>query len=392
MRIDNDPKLDFDDVLIRPKRSEAPSRAAIVLNREHRFLNSDATWKGIPVVASNMDTVGTMAMAEAIGPQLMTCLHKHYPEERLVEFFKDQRPSRQHLLHARDQGRGVRQAAEPSRPGRISALFASTPPTATPSISWNESSGSGRPFLHLTIMAGNVATPDMVQELLISGAADIVKIGIGPGSVCTTRLMAGVGYPQLSAIIECADAAHGLRGHVCADGGCRSPGDVVKAFAAGADFVMLGGMLAGHDECEGEWIESEGQRVAMAFYGMSSRTALDKYSGGRRDYRACEGREVRFPTRDRSRRPSRRSLGASAAPAPTWVQPGSRTFPSARRSSSATGPMGAAHLGDVVVRRGGRESRFFRSVTGQARGALHLRWPLPLPAIGLHRPETRVDC
>ena len=144
-------------------------------------------------------------------------------------------------------------------------------------------------------MAGNVATPDMVQELLISGAADIVKIGIGPGSVCTTRMMTGVGYPQLSAIIECADAAHGLRGHVCADGGCRSPGDVVKAFAAGADFVMLGGMLAGHDECEGEWVEEEGKRVGMAFYGMSSRTALDRYAGGRRDYRACEGREAAVP-------------------------------------------------------------------------------------------------
>ena len=147
-------------------------------------------------------------------------------------------------------------------------------------------------FPQLTIMAGNVATPDMVQELLISGAADIVKIGIGPGSVCTTRLMTGVGYPQLSAIIECADAAHGLRGHVCADGGCRSPGDVVKAFAAGADFVMLGGMLAGVDECEGGWVEKEGKRVALSFYGMSSRKALDKYSGGRRDYRACEGREI----------------------------------------------------------------------------------------------------
>jgi GMP reductase len=138
-------------------------------------------------------------------------------------------------------------------------------------------------FPDLTIMAGNVATPDMVQELLISGAADIVKIGIGSGSVCTTRIKAAVGYPQLSAIIECADAAHGLWGHVCADGGCRTPGDVVKAFAAGADFVMLGSMLAAHDECEGEWIEEDGQRVSMKFYGMSSRTAMDKYTGGRKD-------------------------------------------------------------------------------------------------------------
>jgi GMP reductase len=154
----------------------------------------------------------------------------------------------------------------------------------------------------LTILAGNVATPEMVQELLISGAADIVKIGIGPGSVCATRTTTGVGYPQLSAIIECADAAHGLRGHVCADGGCRVPGDVVKAFAAGADFVMLGGMLAGHDECDGTWIEQDGQRVAMPFYGMASRTAMERYAGGIKDYRACEGKEVavayRGPVKD----------------------------------------------------------------------------------------------
>ena len=146
-------------------------------------------------------------------------------------------------------------------------------------------------------MAGNVATPEMVQELLITGAADIVKIGIGSGSVCTTRLKTAVGYPQLSAIIECADAAHGLRGHVCADGGCRTPGDVVKALAAGADFVMLGGMLAGHDECEGEWVEQEGQRAGMRFYGMSSKTAMDKYAGGLKDYRASEGREAVVPYR-----------------------------------------------------------------------------------------------
>jgi GMP reductase len=150
-------------------------------------------------------------------------------------------------------------------------------------------------FPEVTIMAGNVATPEMVQELLITGAADIVKIGIGSGSVCTTRIKAAVGYPQLSAIIECADAAHGLRGHVCADGGCRTPGDVVKAFAAGADFVMLGGMLAGHDECGGQWVEEGGQRVGMKFYGMSSRTALEQYAGGRKDYRACEGKEIITP-------------------------------------------------------------------------------------------------
>ncbi len=133
-------------------------------------------------------------------------------------------------------------------------------------------------------MAGNVVTGEMTEELILDGA-DIVKVGIGPGSVCTTRKMTGVGYPQLSAIIECADAAHGLGGLICADGGCTSPGDLAKAFGGGADFVMLGGMLAGHDECMGEVVEQDGVRK-VRFYGMSSRTAMDKYAGGVANYRA----------------------------------------------------------------------------------------------------------
>jgi GMP reductase len=294
MRIDNDPKLDFDDVLIRPKRSEAPSRASIVLQREYRFLNSGASWRGTPIVASNMDTVGTMAMAEALGPEMMTCLHKHYPEDQLVDFFKTKPSAKgtfftlgikddefEKLKHVKSRA-DVRYVCVDAANGYTKYFV-------------ERVKRIRETFGDLTIMAGNVATPDMVQELLISGAADIVKIGIGPGSVCTTRLMTGVGYPQLSAIIECADAAHGLRGHVCADGGCRWPGDVVKALAAGADFVMLGGLLAGHDECEGEWILEDERPVEMAFYGMSSRRALDAYSGGRRDYRACEGREIKVP-------------------------------------------------------------------------------------------------
>jgi GMP reductase len=142
----------------------------------------------------------------------------------------------------------------------------------------------------LTIMAGNVVTGEMTEELILSGA-DIVKVGIGPGSVCTTRSMTGVGYPQLSAVIECADAAHGLDGRICADGGCAAPGDIAKAFGGGADFVMLGGMLAGHDECAGEVVERDGRRYKR-FYGMSSRAAMEKYAGGVAEYRASEGREV----------------------------------------------------------------------------------------------------
>jgi GMP reductase len=150
-------------------------------------------------------------------------------------------------------------------------------------------------YPNLVIMAGNVVTGEMVEELILSGA-DIVKIGIGPGSVCTTREKTGVGYPQLSAIIECADAGHGLGGHVCADGGCTSPGDVAKAFAAGADFIMLGGMLSGHDECLGEVIEEDGQKFKR-FYGMSSAEAMEKYHGSVAEYRASEGRSVNVPYR-----------------------------------------------------------------------------------------------
>ena len=147
-----------------------------------------------------------------------------------------------------------------------------------------------------TIMAGNVVTGEMVEELILSGA-DIIKVGIGPGSVCTTRKKTGVGYPQLSAVLECADAAHGLGGHIISDGGCTCPGDVCKAFGAGADFVMLGGMLAGHDECTGEIVTKPSGVKVKQFYGMSSATAMLKHHGGVAEYRASEGKTVEVPYR-----------------------------------------------------------------------------------------------
>lgn len=294
MRIEHDPKLDFDDVLIRPKRSEAPSRSVISLARQYHFLNSGTRWQGVPVVASNMDTVGTFAMARALGPDMLTCLHKHHGEDELVAFFGQSECRQTTFLTI-----GLRDE-EFDMLKRVKAR------TDVSRVCIDAANGYTKYFVErvkrvrdtfgdLTLMAGNVATPEMVQELLIAGAADIVKIGIGSGSVCVTRDKTGVGYPQLSAIIECADAAHGLRGHVCADGGCRTPGDVVKAFAAGADFVMLGGMLAGHDECDAEWVERDGEKVGMRFYGMSSRTAMDKYAGGLKDYRAEEGVDCIVP-------------------------------------------------------------------------------------------------
>jgi GMP reductase len=238
-----------------------------------------------------MDTVGTIAMAQALGPEMMACLHKYYSDAELIEFFNSNhdRTSAFFTVGIKDEEFEKLTRVREKADVRFVCVDAANGYTK---FFVERVKRIREAFPDLTIMAGNVATPDMVQELLISGAADIVKIGIGSGSVCTTRINAAVGYPQLSAIIECADAAHGLWGHVCADGGCRTPGDVVKAFAAGADFVMLGSMLAGHDECEGDWIEEDGKRVSMKFYGMSSRKAMDKYAGGRKDYRACEGKEV----------------------------------------------------------------------------------------------------
>ncbi|XP_028933449.1 GMP reductase 2 isoform X2 [Ornithorhynchus anatinus] len=162
-------------------------------------------------------------------------------------------------------------------------------------------------FPQHTIMAGNVVTGEMVEELILSGA-DIIKVGIGPGSVCTTRQKTGVGYPQLSAVMECADAAHGLNGHIISDGGCSCPGDVAKAFGAGADFVMLGGMLAGHTESGGDLIKRDGKQYKL-FYGMSSDLAMKKYAGGVADYRASEGKTVEVPFKGPVERTVRDLLG-----------------------------------------------------------------------------------
>jgi GMP reductase len=299
MRIETEPKLDFDDVLIRPKRSVAPSRASVSLERSHRFRNASppAGWTGTPIMASNMDTVGTTLMAEALHQlNMLTCLHKYYPLDQLVAFFTTNPASTStfYTLGIREEDFDkLKQFVEATGDrGRLICVDAANGYTKF-FVDRVKQVRELCPWA--TILAGNVATPEMVQELLIGGGADIVKVGIGPGSVCTTRDMTGVGYPQLSAIIECADAAHGNKGHICADGGCRKPGDVAKAFGAGADFVMLGGMLAGTDECEGEWVIAGGKRQAMKFYGMSSVEAQEKHHGGVRDYSAAEGRCVQVP-------------------------------------------------------------------------------------------------
>lgn len=296
MRIENDIKLGFKDVMFRPKRSTLKSRSEVNLEREFTFLHTQKKWKGVPVIAANMDTVGTFEMAVALAKdKIITAVHKHYAIGEWTDFLKD-KPDELYNYIALSTGTGK---ADEEKIKKICELH--------PKIQFlciDVANGYSEHFVSFVkqarqnfpdkiIIAGNVVTGEMVEELLLAGA-DIIKVGIGPGSVCTTRVKTGVGYPQLSAIIECADAAHGLKGHIIGDGGCKVPGDVAKAFGGGADFVMLGGMFAGHDESGGEMMEENGKKYRL-FYGMSSKTAMDKHSGGVAEYRASEGKTVKVP-------------------------------------------------------------------------------------------------
>lgn len=291
-----DLKLGFKDVMFRPKRSTLKSRSEVSLERNFKYLHSSTDWIGIPIMAANMDTVGTFEMAKVLAKEkLFTAIHKHYTLEEWNVFLKNVTPDFYDFI-AVSTGIGKEDFE------KIEKIISANP--LLKFICIDVANGYSEHFVQFLkkirkqysdkiIIAGNVVTGEMTEELLLAGA-DIVKVGIGPGSVCTTRVKTGVGYPQLSAIIECGDAAHGLGGHIISDGGCKTPGDVAKAFGAGADFVMLGGMLAGHTESGGELIEVNGEKFKQ-FYGMSSKTAMDKHSGGVAEYRASEGKTVQVP-------------------------------------------------------------------------------------------------
>jgi len=319
MRIEEDLKLDFKDVLIRPKRSTLSSRREVDLKRFYRFKHSRYEYDGIPIMAANMDGVGTIKMAETLGKHgLFTCLIKNYNTD--IGHFQTFRLDRNRYAVSTGTSDQDFRNLNTIVTG-VGAQFICIDVANGYSEHFGDFIEAVRNrWPDKTIIAGNVVTGDMTQELILRGA-DIVKVGIGPGSVCTTRIQTGVGYPQLSAIIECADAAHGLSGHIIADGGCTCPGDVAKAFGAGADFVMLGGMFAGHDEGGGHIVEriykSTEQDTMKAggsdlmpylnyhpkyivkkhveFYGMSSDTAMNKNHGGMAEYRSSEGRTVEVP-------------------------------------------------------------------------------------------------
>ncbi|EQA4280666.1 GMP reductase [Cronobacter dublinensis] len=310
MRIEEDLKLGFKDVLIRPKRSTLKSRSDVELERQFTFKHSRVQWSGVPIITANMDTVGTFGMAQALAAfDILTAVHKHYSVQEWAEF-------------VRSVSAGVLKHVMVST-GTSDADFEKTKEILALSpllqfICIDVANGYSEHFVQFVakaraawpdkaIIAGNVVTGEMCEELILAGA-DIVKVGIGPGSVCTTRVKTGVGYPQLSAVIECADAAHGLGGQIISDGGCTVPGDVAKAFGGGADFVMLGGMLAGHDESGGTVVEQNGEKF-MLFYGMSSESAMNRHVGGVAQYRAAEGKTVKLPLRGPVEETARDILG-----------------------------------------------------------------------------------
>ena len=266
-------------------------------------------------MASNMDTTGTFEMAMSlIGRKWITCLHKYHTIEQLLEFFlRDGDNVNDNLIPYMWMSIGM--SDEDLNKLRTFISHAGF----CPNLCLDVANGYTDNFVERVaqvrtvspesiILAGNVATSEQVERLIRQGKADIIKLGIGPGSVCTTRIVTGVGYPQLSATLECSDAAHGSQhGYVCTDGGCRTSGDICKAFGANADFVMLGSMLSGTDECDGEWEYTQSlaskrgepcppwpapKKTRLKYYGMSSYTAQDKYNGGKSTYRASEGKAV----------------------------------------------------------------------------------------------------
>ena len=307
MKIEYTPKLDFKNVLIKPQRTTINSRKEVCLERTFTFANSKSSWKGVPIIAANMDTTGTFSVCKVLAKhKILTCLHKFYNVNDYKKFLESlqtsDNESKIDITEYMIVSTGI--GVEDFR--NLCEIM-----DEVEQLKWicidvaNGYMERVKNFCRMVrerypkaiIIAGNVATSEMTQELIINGMADIVKVGIGPGSACLTRLKTGVGVPQLSAIIDCADAAHGCGGHIIGDGGITSPGDMAKAFGGGADFVMCGGVFSGHDENPGDILEVMGlngeTKKYKMFYGMSSEHAMKKHYGKMAEYRSSEGRLIK---------------------------------------------------------------------------------------------------
>jgi len=290
MKILDDVKLDYNDVLLLPKMSEYSSRSEVNLERTLKFKYSNEIWSGVPIIVSNMDTTGTVEMAlELQKHKVITCLHKYYK-------YSDIPPELDKNYYAITSG---------IQENNLNNLYEIMDTLDPKFICLDVANGYMKKFINVCrmirekypskiIIAGNVCTSEGVMDLVMNGKVDIVKIGIGNGSCCTTRKQTGIGYPQLSSVIECSDTAHGIDAHIISDGGMQVIGDFAKAYAGGADFVMSGSMFAGHTETNGILFE-QGDKKFKLFYGMSSTTAMDKYNGGVAKYKSSEGKTVKIP-------------------------------------------------------------------------------------------------
>ena len=274
--------------------SEYSSRSEVNLERTLKFKYSTETWTGVPIMVSNMDTTGTIEMATALQHhKVITCLHKYYTYEDIPQ-------------HLNKDYYAVTSGIQSHNLDNLDAIMKHIDPKF---ICLDVANGYMKKFVQVCaqirgkypnkiIIAGNVCTSEGVMDLVMNGKVDIVKVGIGNGSCCTTRKQTGIGYPQLSAVMECSDNAHGIDAHIISDGGMQVIGDFSKAYAGGADFIMSGSMFAAHDESNGELIEDPNtHKKYKLFYGMSSTTAMDKYNGGVAKYKSSEGKTVKLPYR-----------------------------------------------------------------------------------------------
>lgn len=294
MRLETDMKLDFNNVLIRPKRTVLSSRSQVDLEREFKFPNTKTTWRGVPIISANMDTTGTFGVYEVLSKhKIITAMNKHYSLQDFEEYNKSNKLDPNYFM--------VSTGISNRDFERLAMILATI---ECKFICIDVANGYmealvtyckrvRQTFPNHIIVAGNVVSREMTEELIINGKVDIVKAGIGGGSACLTRLKTGVGMPQLSAVIECADAAHGVGGYIISDGGITCPGDMAKAFGGGADFVMCGGVFSGHDENPGEVTTDSDGNMFKLFYGMSSQHAMEKHYGKMEKYRASEGRVIK---------------------------------------------------------------------------------------------------
>ena len=296
MNIDPEVKLDYSDVLLVPRHSSLSSRKDVDVTVE--FFDHTV----VPVIAANMDGVGTFEMAKELAKHnMMTALVKHYPVDALIDFYTENEKYSHLAIYSMGTGATDYQKWEKflELMDRANIML----PAAVCIDVANGYTSQFEKFLtefsdkypEFILIAGNVVTPEQTEKLISQCGVDVVKIGVGPGSVCTTRKIAGVGYPQFSAVIECSVAASDAGGMIIADGGITCPGDAAKAFGAGADLVMLGGYLAGHQEGGGEIHQGKDGKNYLSFYGMASKVAQDIHNGGVAEYRASEGKSVEIP-------------------------------------------------------------------------------------------------